>query len=129
MALNETERTEFVNTFARVLITAWSNDEFSAKLASDPRAALAESGLELPAGSQIVIDRSVPEARKEGNIDLQVELWERGLATGRFEFHIPEVPQIDTAELSEGDLAGVAGGVEPVDGDIKCCCCPCTTCT
>ena len=118
MALNPQERAEFVNAFTRLLITAWSSEEFSARLVGDPRSALAEVGLEVPANAEIVLDRSIT-GQREGNMDGQVALWEEGLATGRFELHVPETPQIDTAELSESDLDAVAAG-------SSCCCCPCT---
>jgi hypothetical protein len=123
MALDPRQRTEFVNAYTRVLITAWSSEEYSAKLDSAPRQALAESGLELPADAEIVLVRNVPEGHHDSNIDVQVALWEQGLATGRYELHIPETPQVDMAELSEGDLDSVAAG------DINCCCCPCCCCT
>ena len=124
MALNPRERTEFVNAYTRILITAWSSEEFSAKLDSNPREALAEAGLEVPAGAAIQLVRNVPEGAHDSNLDVQVCLWERGLETGTFEFHVPETPQIDMAELSEGDLDSIAAGV-----DINCCCCPCCCCT
>ncbi|WP_405088082.1 hypothetical protein [Microbispora sp. NBC_01389] len=123
MALNPRERTEFVNAYTRILITAWSSEEFSAKLDSNPREALAEAGLEVPAGATIQLVRNVPEGAHDSNLDVQVSLWERGLETGNFEFHVPETPQIDMAELSEGDLDAIAAG------DINCCCCPCCCCT
>ncbi|MEU8268720.1 hypothetical protein AB0B89_16305 [Sphaerisporangium sp. NPDC049002] len=130
MALNPAERTEFVNSYTRVLITAWSSEEFSAKLDSNPREALAEAGLELPAGAQITLVRTVPEGHHDTNLDVQVGLWERGLDTGVFEFHVPETPQIDMAELSEGDLDSISAGVSPDSAiDINCCCCPCCCCT
>src|SRR4051794_18364874 len=104
MGLNPRQRTEFVNTYTRVLITAWSSEEYSAKLDNNPREALAEAGLEVPAGAKIVLVRNVPEGHSDSNIDVQVSLYERGLQSGTFEFHIPETPQIDMAELNEGDL-------------------------
>jgi len=123
MGLNPRQRTEFVNTYTRVLITAWSSEEYSAKLDNNPREALAEAGLEVPAGAKIVLVRNVPEGHSDSNIDVQVSLYERGLQSGTFEFHIPETPQIDMAELNEGDLDSIAAG------DINCCCCPCCCCT
>lgn len=123
MALSPKARTEFVNAYTRVLITAWSSEEFAAKLTSNTREALAEGGLELPGNAEVVLVRSVPTSTQDGSLDKQIDLYERGLETGRFEFHIPETPQIDVAELSEGDLDGVAAG------DVNCCCCPCSCCT
>ena len=123
MALNPRERAEFVNSYTRVLITAWSSEEFAARLSEDPRAALAEAGLNVPADGEIVVVRTIPEGKHDGNLDRQVELWELGQNTGHYEFHIPETPQVDTAELSEGDLDAIAAG------DVNCCCCPCSCCT
>ena len=122
MALDPRKRAEFVNGYTRALITAWSSEEYASKLTSSPREALAEAGLSIPENAEIVIVRTVPGGRHEGNLEVQVELWETGLRTGRYEFHIPETPQIDMAELSEGDLADVAAGGTS-------CCCPCCCCT
>ncbi|MFC4056749.1 hypothetical protein ACFOWE_00435 [Planomonospora corallina] len=122
MALEPQERAEFINAYTRTLVTAWSDEAYAARLDSDPRAALAESGLTLPEDAEIVIVRQIPEGHEEGNIDVQVGLWEIGLATGRYEFHIPETPVVDAAELSEGDLSDVAAG-------CTYCCCPCCCCT
>lgn len=122
MALDPRARAEFVNGYTRALITAWSSEEYAAKLANSPREALAEAGITVPANAEVVIVRTVPEGHHEGNLEVQVELWETGLRSNRFEFHIPETPQIDMAELSEGDLADVAAGGTS-------CCCPCSCCT
>ena len=123
MAMNPKARAEFVNAYTRVLITAWSSEDFAQTLESNPRQALAEAGLELPGSAEVVLVRTIPDGRHEGNLDRQIDLYEEGLVTGRFEFHIPETPQVDVAELSESDLDGVAAG------DVNCCCCPCSCCT
>ena len=57
--------------------------------------------------------------------DVQIALWERGLESKVYELHIPETPQVDTAELTEGDLDSIAAGTIT----IKTCCCPCCSCT
>jgi hypothetical protein len=125
MALNPQERAEFVNTYTRVLITAWSSEDFSRRLAQDPKAALAEVGLNIPADAAVDIVRTVTEGSPEASLDSQVQLWETGLATGRFVLYVPETPQIDMAELSEGDLDAVAAGLS-----VSCCSCtPCCCCT
>jgi hypothetical protein len=122
MALEPQQRAEFVNAYTRTLITVWSDEAYAARLASDARGALAESGLEVPANAEIVILREIPAGHEEGNLDVQVALWEAGLASGRFEFHIPQTPVVDAAELSEGDLSDIAAG-------CNYCCCPCCCCT
>ncbi len=124
MALNPQERAEFVNTYTRVLITAWSSEDFSNRLAQDPKAALAEAGLAVPAGAEVDIVRTAEDS-PEASLDSQVQLWETGIATGRYVLYVPETPQIDMAELSEGDLDAVAAG----NVIIACCCSPCCCCT
>lgn len=124
MTLSPQDRAEFVNSYTRALITAWSSEEYASKLAQNPREALAEAGIELPADSTVDVVRAIPDGPREGSVDIQVELYERGLETGHFEIRIPEVPQIDTSELTESELEGVAAGM-----DIYCCCCPCCCCT
>ena len=123
MALDPQQRAEFVNAYTRALITAWSSEEFAGRLDRDPGSALREAGVQLPANAQVVLVRTIPEGTREPSLDKQIALYEQGQATGRYEFHIPETPQIDMAELSEGDLDGVAAG------DVNCCCCPCCCCT
>ena len=122
MALDPQQRAEFVNAYTRVLISSWSDEAYATRLHSEPREALAEAGIELPAGAQVVIVTEAPEGHEEGNLDVQVALWETGLETGRYEFHIPATPTVDAAELSEGDLSDVAAG-------CNYCCCPCCCCT
>jgi hypothetical protein len=124
MALNAQERAEFVNAYTRVLITAWSSEDFSNRLAQDPKAALNEAGLSIPASATVEIVRSVTDSSPEASLDSQVQLWETGIASGRYVLYVPETPQIDMAELSEGDLDAVAAGLT-----IACCCTPCCTCT
>jgi hypothetical protein len=121
MALSPQDRTAFVNAFTRVLINAWSSDEFAARLDSDPKAALLEGGLEIPADAQVVVVRQFPDTQAEGDLDVQIALWERGLETKVYELHIPMTPQVDTAELTEGDLDSIAAGLT-----IYACCCPCS---
>jgi hypothetical protein len=125
MSLNPQERAEFVNAYTRALITAWSSEDFSRRLVQDPKATLAEIGLNIPADAQVELVRAIPAEAGEANIDTQVTLWESGLSSGHYELHIPETPQIDMAELSEGDLDAVAAGLS-----VSCCSCtPCCSCT
>jgi hypothetical protein len=116
MALSPQARAEFVNAYTRVLVTAWSNEEYARRLDTTPHEALVEAGLTLPD------DAEIPEGTRDGGLDLQVELYEQGLSSNRFELHVPDSPHIDTTELSDGDLDGVAAG-------IICCCCPCSCST
>ena len=123
MAMSPQERAEFVNAYTRALITAWSSEDYASRLEADPKSALREVGLELPADATVDLVRVIPEGQHEGNLDVQIDLWERGLETGIYELHVPETPQIDTSELSEGDLDSIAAG------GVYCSCCPCCSCT
>lgn len=123
MSLSPPERTRFINSYTRTLISAWSSEEYAVRLAGDPHAALAETGIALPDNSVVDIIRVVPDGTREGSVDLQVELYELGLRSGRFEFRVPQVPPLDTVELTDGDLEAVHAGV------VNCSCCPCCCCT
>ena len=122
MALSPQDRTAFVNAYTRILINAWSSEEFAGRLDSDPKAALRESGLDIPADGEVVLVRQFPEGQPEGDLDVQIALWERGLESKVYELHIPETPQVDTAELTEGDLDSIAAG----EITVYVCCCPCS---
>jgi hypothetical protein len=121
MLMSAQARADFVNAYTRVLITGWSSEEYDRKLDTNPREALAEAGLELPAGAEVVVVRTAPS--DDASLDTQVELYERGLATGRFEFHLTGAPRVDLAELVEGDLEYVSAAV-----NVPCCCTPCCCC-
>ncbi|GGS93594.1 hypothetical protein GCM10010156_59820 [Planobispora rosea] len=115
--MNNQERAEFVNSYTRLLITLWSNDEFAQRLDTDSRSALSEVGLEVPDGAEIRIVRVEPTG--EGSIDNQVALWEAGETSGVYEIHITDTPQVDVSQLSEDELVQIAAGV------ACCCCTPC----
>jgi hypothetical protein len=123
MALDNLRKTQFVNGYTRALITAWSDEEFSGRLVRDPVPALREVGLELPAKARVTLVRDVPQGDREPDLDKQTALYEEGLASGHFVLYVPETPMIDMAELSEGELDGVAAGTE------YCCCCSCPGCS
>jgi hypothetical protein len=115
------ERSAFVSAYTKVLTAAWSSEEYVARLEANPRAALAEQGLELPANATVRVIRDV---QGEPDLDRQVATWEAGKERGEYELWVPNTPQLETRELSEADLEAVSGG------DSYCCCCtPCCTCT
>jgi len=126
MAMDAQQRSQFVDAYTRLLITTWSSEEFENRLTSDMQGALTEVGLEVPANATVERIREVPEGRQQterGGLDVQVAEWERGLDTGHFYLYIPDTPQVDISELSEGDLEGIAAS-----SYICCCCCPCCSC-
>lgn len=128
MAMNENEKREFINAYTKALVTSWSSEEYTTRLQGDPRAALAEAGLEVPAGARLEIIRTVPEEADadatNGHLDRQVALWQVGLDTGLYQVYVPDTPQVDLESLDLEDLEAVAGGMA-----INCCCCPCSCCT
>lgn len=123
MAMDPQQRADFVDAYTRVLITSWSSEEFAMRLDLDIRVAIAECGLEVPADAVIERVRDIPEVQRDGGLDVQIEAWERGLETGHFYLHIPETPDLDISELTEGELEGIAAS-----GYYCCCCCPCCCC-
>jgi len=118
--MDASERSQFVGAYTKLLTNAWSDEAFMRRIRSSPTEALQEVGLTVPSGAKI----DVRDSQGDGNLDEQVKLWEQGAASGKITLYVPDVPQIDTAELSESELAGVAGGT-----DYCCCCSPCCTCT
>lgn len=116
------ERSAFVSAYTKVLTAAWSDDNYVNRLEENPRTALAEQGLELPANATVRIVRAIGG---DPDLEAQVALWNAGKETGVYELRVPSSPQIEDRELSEADLEAVAGG----DNTYCCCCCPCCTCT
>ncbi|MFD8384387.1 hypothetical protein ACFV2X_38695 [Streptomyces sp. NPDC059679] len=116
------ERSAFVSSYTKVLTNAWSDNDYATRLETEPRAALAEQGLELPTDATVKIIRNM-----EGDPDLeaQVALWEAGKTTGVYELRVPNSPQLEDRELSEADLKGVSAS----DTTYCCCCSPCCCCT
>lgn len=124
MAMSPRERAEFVNGYTRVLITAWSDEEFAQRLETDPVAALRECGLGLPAGAVVEVLRDIGDDEAEGNLEIQIKAWERGSESGNYRLHVPVTPQVDAAELTASDLDSIVAGL-----GACCCCCPCCCCT
>lgn len=119
--MDEAQRAEFVSGYTKILTNAWSDDDFRARLSSEPREALAENGLTVPADADVKIVSGVAGAP---SLEDQVELWAKGETSGEYELYVPDEPQVKTSELSESELEAVAGG-----DSYCCCCCPCCTCT
>jgi hypothetical protein len=121
MTLSDEERADFIGGYTRALINAWTTEEFAAKLDVDPKAALVEAGIVIPDNAEVRIDRGLagPSAdNQQGSLD-------EGRTTGVYRFSIPADPQIDTNELSEEDLAGMAAGTSYC---CSCCTNPCCSC-
>jgi hypothetical protein len=119
--MDSQERADFLNAYTKLLVNAWSDEDFAARLQSEPRTALAEVGLEIAAGATVevltVAAAHENESAQEAALEEQIGFWEQGAATGVYKLHVPNEPQVEGEELSESDLMSVAGG--------GCCCCPC----
>ncbi|HEU0104073.1 MAG TPA: hypothetical protein VFR07_17295 [Mycobacteriales bacterium] len=133
MTMTETEKTEFVDSYTQALVKSWSDEAFTQRLETEPRAAFSEVGLMIPAQARVAVVRHIPDEPAQaatedgegtGHLDRQIALWQVGLDTGYYEVYMPDTPQIDTGDLNLDELADVAGGWE-----LNCCCCPCSCCT
>ena len=72
--------------YAKVVARAWNDEAFKAKLMSDPHAALAEHGVEVPAGTTVKVVENTKDT---------------------LHLVLPPAPE---GALSEEDLEKVAGG-------------------
>jgi hypothetical protein len=124
--MEQAERTAFVNQYTKLVISAWSDDAVMNRLKNDPLSTAKEFGLDVPPGGSVKLVSQIPaEGDHSPDLDVQIRLWDEGKQSGVYELHVPETPQIDTAELDEMELSEVAGGLS-----ISCCsCCPCCCCT
>ena len=118
------ERTSFLSNYSKLLVAAWSDESVGDRLVANPKAVLAEFGLQVPDNANVNVVRQIPPQHGEPDANVQVRLWEEGLKSGTIEMHVPEAPAIDMGELSESELEGVAGGWS-ISG---CCCTPCCSC-
>jgi hypothetical protein len=110
------EKAAFIFGYTRILTQAWSSEEFSRRLETDPQVVLAENGLPITPGARVEIIRS---RDADPDLDTQVHLWDRGSVTGRYVLYVPHLPQVDTRELDDDELGDLAGGVSGY------CCTPC----
>ncbi len=81
-------------TISKAIARAWSDPEFKAKLLSDPSTALAEAGIEVPAGTEVKV--------VENTADIQ-------------HLVLPAAPT-EAREMSVEELEKLAGGEEATTG-------------
>lgn len=125
----DAEIAAFVASYTQALVAAWSDDHYAWRLEKEPHAALAEVGLNVPAGTSVVIetspkdrsrDHAIPD--EDSGLDGQIQLWEDSAETGTLILLVPQAPAMETGELGDDELSAVAGG-------MACCCCtPCSCC-
>ena len=119
-----TDRNDFLQNYGVVVARAWEDESYLAKLQADPKATLAEAGIETIDGATINID--IRALDPEASPDAQLDRWQTGHETGAYVLVIPERPDgfdIDELALSDEMLEMVAGGA-----GCCCCCCPCCCC-
>ncbi len=114
----------FMAAYTKILVAAWTDDDFAARLDSEPAAAIREYGLEVPEGANLVVTRVIPEEHAAPSEEGAIAKWEAGAVTGTYVLSVPEIPQVDLDSLTEEDLLAIAGG-----WSVSCCSCtPCCCC-
>jgi len=112
----------FMKAYTQILVAAWTDEDFAARLDSDPAAAVREYGLDVPEGANLVVTRVIPEEHGEPSEQTAIDKWEAGAVTGTYVLSVPEIPQVDLETLTEDDLLAIAAGSVSVS------CCSCTPC-
>ena len=123
--MDEQSRHRFVGAYTQILIAAWSSELYAARLQSDPIDAIAEHGLEVPDGSAVVVLDHIAPDHEPPNLDVAVQTWASGAATGRYVLYVPSTPQMHSRWLTDDDLATVVAGYQV----NQCCCTPCCCCS
>ncbi len=121
--MSQQENETFLASYTKVLVAAWTDDEYAQRLDTDPAEALREHGLEVPAGAELVVTRVIPEDAAAPDEDAAIAKWNKGKETGVYVLSVPATPQVDFSELSESDLVAVSAGLS-----VSCCSCPCSCC-
>ena len=119
------EHDEFVAAYTRVLVASWTDDTYAARLDTNPRDALAEQGLHVPAGAQLILTRVIPASHHDGGVEVAVDKWAAGRTSGVYVLSVPASPEVELGELSDDDLLSISGA-----SMLSCCCCtPCCSCS
>jgi hypothetical protein len=104
---------EFIQNYGKVVAKTWADPAFFDTLKSSPAQTLGQYGITTKPDSKIYIVRVEPTG--DGNVEKQVQDWEKGDRDGTYYLWIPTAP---------GDLGG-----EVSADDTSTTCTPCTTCT
>ena len=120
MALEAREREEFVRAWGTILMKSWEDDDFKSRLHDDPKSVMQENGLEVQDDAQINLESPPEDAGPD--LERQIDLYEEGRDSGSYTFYVQESSQVQTQEVSEKELEGVAAGACS-SSIISCCCC------
>ena len=121
--MTQLEKDEFLAAYTRVLVGAWTDDDYARRLDSDPAEALREQGIEVPTGGKLVVTRTIPDDAGAPDEDAAVAKWNAGRETGVYILSVPATPQVDFGELADSDLVSISAGLS-----VSCCSCPCSCC-
>ena len=105
------DKDEFVQNYGRLVSKSWMDPAFKSELQTDPAAAMASSGLPVPAGTNVAVGVVAPSG--DGSVDTLYDAFES--AGDSFTLWVPEQP------------AATAGAAQADDTSTTCT--PCTTCT
>lgn len=114
----------FTQAYSALVVRTWTGEDYLNLLQTNPHAALAEVGIDLP--SSAIVNVTVMEPTGHGKVEDQIERWEEGERTGIYNLFIPQRPEdLEDMPLADESLLEVAGG----SGYYCCCCTPCCCCT
>ena len=128
------DKSAFVQSYSRVMALSWADEDYMKRLIAEPRQVLSEAGIATPESAKVNVITVSPEEQGKGKIEDQIIMWEKGDLTGTYDLLVPLKPadwSPSNIELSDEQLAAVAGGLEQANAlSISCCCTtPCTCCT
>ena len=101
---------EFLDKYLVVMGAAWRSESEEASLIADPTAYATAKGLPVEQGSVVRLDRSQPSGLFTG--DQLIQDWTA--TPGEHILHVPAEELVSEADLTEGELETVAGGVTVV---------------
>lgn len=107
------DRQTFIQNYGKLIVRTWAEPDYLESLENNPVPAIREEGLPIPDDAQVRV--MVLEPTGKGEVDDQIEAWEKGELTGKYDLFIPKRPET----MPSGAMA--AGGTY--------CCCPCCCCT
>ena len=108
MALEAKEREEFVRAWGTILMKSWEDDDFKSRLQDDPKSVMTENGLQVQDDATINLETPPEDAGPD--LERQIDLYEEGRESGTYLFYVQESSQVQTQEVSEQELEGVAAG-------------------
>lgn len=97
---------EFLDTYLKVMASAWHTEGEDAKLVANPTAYATQKGLPVELGSVVKLDRTQPASLFTA--DQLIQDWT--VTPGEHILHVPAEEVISEADLTEDELETVSGG-------------------